>query len=64
MMRLLQGDVGSGKTVVAATAAYYIHKHLQGQTVFLAPLEVLANQHFKSLAKLFLPLGLRMELLT
>ncbi len=64
MLRLLQGDVGSGKTIVAAIAARYIFKKFNGQSVFLAPLEVLANQHFKNLAKLFLPLGLRIELLT
>ena len=64
MLRLLQGDVGSGKTVVAAASAYYTHKKFWGQSVFLAPLEVLANQHYKTLAKLLLPLGLRVELLT
>jgi len=64
MLRLLQGDVGSGKTVVAAISAYYSFKVFQGQSVFLAPLEVLANQHHKTLAKLLLPLGLRVELLT
>ena len=36
----------------------------RGQTVFLAPLEVLAQQHYQSIAKLLLPLGLRVELLT
>lgn len=64
MLRLLQGDVGSGKTVVAATSAYYMHKKFSGQSVFLAPLEVLAHQHYKTLAKLLLPLGLRVEVLT
>ncbi len=64
MLRLLQGDVGSGKTVVAAASAYYTHKKFGGQSVFLAPLEVLANQHYITLAKLLLPLGLRVELLT
>lgn len=64
MLRLLQGDVGSGKTVVAAASAYYTYKKFWGQSVFLAPLEVLANQHYKTLAKLLLPLGLRVELLT
>jgi len=64
MMRLLQWDVGSGKTVVAAIAAYYTHKILWWQSVFLAPLEVLANQHYKTLAKLFLPLWLNVALLT
>lgn len=64
MLRLLQGDVGSWKTVVAAISAYYTFKKYQGQSVFLAPLEVLANQHYKTLAKLLLPLGLRVALLT
>ncbi|MCX6824688.1 MAG: ATP-dependent DNA helicase RecG [candidate division SR1 bacterium] len=64
MLRLLQGDVGSGKTIVAAISAYYTFKKYQGQSVFLAPLEVLANQHYKTLAKLLLPLGLRVALLT
>ncbi len=63
MMRLLQWDVGSGKTIVAAIVAYYVHKKFNGQSVFLAPLEVLANQHHKTLAKLLLPLGIRVELL-
>jgi len=64
MLRLLQGDVGSWKTVVAAISAYYTFKKYGGQSVFLAPLEVLANQHYKTLAKLLLPLGLRIALLT
>lgn len=56
MLRLLQGDVGSGKTIVAAIAAYYVMKEMKGQSVFLAPLEVLAQQHYRSLAALLLPL--------
>ncbi len=64
MMRLLQWDVGSGKTVVAAIAAYYTHKMLWWQSVFLAPLEVLANQHNRTLAKMLLPLWLNVALLT
>lgn len=64
MMKLLQGDVGSGKTVVAAAAAWYVTQKFGGQVVFLAPLEVLAQQQYRSLAKLFLPLGVRVELLT
>jgi len=63
MMRLLQGDVGSGKTIVAAIVIFYVYKKFGGQSVFLAPLEVLANQHYKTLAKLLLPLWLRVELL-
>ena len=64
MLRLLQWDVGSGKTVVAAASAYYTYKKFWWQSVFLAPLEVLAQQHYKTLAKLFLPLWLRVALLT
>ena len=64
MLRLLQGDVWSWKTIVAAISAYYTFKKYQWQSVFLAPLEVLANQHYKTLAKLLLPLGLRVALLT
>lgn len=64
MMRLLQGDVGSWKTIVAALAAVYHHRVFGGQVAFLAPLEVLAQQHYRSLAKLLLPLGMRVELLT
>ncbi|MDR0860280.1 MAG: DEAD/DEAH box helicase [Candidatus Peribacteria bacterium] len=64
MLRLLQGDVGSGKTIVATIAMWYVWKTFGGQSVLLAPLEVLANQHYKTLAKLLLPLGLRVELLT
>lgn len=64
MMRLLQGDVWSWKTIVATIAAYYVWKMYHGQSVLLAPLEVLANQHYLTLAKILLPLGLRVELLT
>ena len=63
MMRLLQGDVGSGKTIVAAIIGYYIIQKFGQQIVFLAPLSILAKQHYLSLAKLFLPLGIRVELL-
>ncbi len=52
MNRLLQGDVGSGKTIVAAIAA--LATYLSGyQTVFLAPTQILANQHYESLKNLF-----------
>lgn len=64
MMALLQWDVGSGKTIVAAIIAYYMYTLKNKQSIFVAPLEVLANQHHKTLAKLFLPLGIRNELLT
>jgi len=61
--RLLQGDVGSGKTVVAAAAAYVAF--LNGkQTLFMAPTEILANQHYATLKTLLEPLGVPIELVT
>ncbi|USN56347.1 MAG: DEAD/DEAH box helicase [Candidatus Peribacteria bacterium] len=59
MMRLLQGDVGSGKTVVATAIAYYLAKETGQQTAFLAPLSILAQQHYQSISRLLLPLGVR-----
>ena len=52
MNRLLQGDVGSGKTVVVAIAALIAAKH-GFQTAVMAPTEVLARQHYKTFIKLF-----------
>ena len=63
MNRLVQGDVGSGKTMVAAASAYLAARHHQ-QTALMAPTEILAEQHYKSLSRLFEPLGLRTALLT
>ncbi len=63
MNRLVQGDVGSGKTMVAAAAAYCAAgNHLQ--SALMAPTEILAEQHFASLRKLLGPLGIRVALLT
>ncbi len=63
MNRLLQGDVGSGKTVVAAVAMYLAH--LNGfQSALMAPTEILANQHFKSVSQILEPLGIKIVLLT
>ena len=63
MNRLVQGDVGSGKTMVAA-AASYLAANNHKQAALMAPTEILAEQHYQSLAKLFAPLGLRVGLLT
>ncbi|HUS59761.1 MAG TPA: ATP-dependent DNA helicase RecG, partial [Nevskiaceae bacterium] len=63
MNRLLEGDVGSGKTVVAAAAIFVAY--LNGiQSALMAPTEILANQHFKTLNQLLIPLGLKISLLT
>lgn len=63
MNRLVQGDVGSGKTMVAAAAAYLTAKNGK-QTALMAPTEILAEQHCRSLTKLLTPLGIRVCLLT
>ncbi len=63
MNRLVQGDVGSGKTMVAAAAAYLAAGNHR-QAALMAPTEILAEQHYQSLSKLFAPLGLRVALLT
>lgn len=63
MNRLLEGDVGSGKTVVAAIAMYLAH--LNGfQSAFMAPTEILALQHHKTISDLLLPLGVKVSLRT
>ena len=63
MNRLVQGDVGSGKTMVAAAAAYLTVKNGR-QAALMAPTEILAEQHYRSLSKLLCPLGIRVSLLT
>lgn len=63
MNRLLNGDVGSGKTVVAAMAAY--HTAASGfQTAIMAPTEILAQQHYQTLNQVLLPLGVSVGLRT
>ena len=63
MNRLLQGDVGSGKTIVAMAAMYCMK--LNGyQSCMMAPTEILANQHYESFVRTLCPLGVRVALLT
>lgn len=63
MNRLLQGDVGSGKTVVAGLAAR--QAAAEGfQTALMAPTEILANQHAETLTNLLVPFGVKVGLLT
>ena len=62
MYRLLQGDVGTGKTLVALIALFA--NHLRGdQGAFMAPTDALARQHYKNFSKLLSPLGIRVALL-
>ena len=62
MSRLLQGDVGSGKTAVAAAVAYTCAKN-SFQSAIMAPTEILAAQHYRTLCKLLESTELRIELL-
>lgn len=63
MNRLLQGDVGCGKTVVALLAMYYAS--LNGyQSALMAPTELLASQHYNTALKLFADTGIRVEFLS
>lgn len=63
MNRLLQGDVGSGKTIVAAICMYVVIR-AGFQTALMVPTEILAEQHVQSLQVLFEPLGIRVDLLS
>ncbi len=70
MSRLLEGDVGSGKTAVAATAAYVTINNPAGnglghlQVAYMAPTEILATQHFESFIKFFSHLPINIGLIT
>ncbi len=63
MARLLEGDVGSGKTVVAATAAFAAVK-AGYQVAYMAPTEILARQHFQAFIDYFRPFGAKIGLIT
>jgi len=63
MHRMVQGDVGSGKTLVCFMAAL-IATESGSQTCLMAPTEILAEQHFKNAQKLLTPLGVRCAILT
>ena len=63
MLRLVQGDVGSGKTVIAAFAAIRAAEN-KCQTAIMAPTELLAEQHFVNFSRWLAPLGIAVTLLT
>ncbi len=63
MLRLLQGDVGSGKTVVALLAAAHVIE-AGGQAALMAPTEILARQHLHTIAPLAEAAGIRVAILT
>ena len=63
MLRLLQGDVGSGKTIIATLAALQAIE-TDSQVAFMAPTELLAEQHYKTLQQWLQPLGVAVILLT
>ena len=63
MNRLLQGDVGAGKTIVAAIAIYASHLN-NLDSIIMAPTTILANQHFKSLKTVFAKTPIKIALVT
>nr|MCU0679792.1 ATP-dependent DNA helicase RecG [Planctomycetota bacterium] len=66
MSRLLQGDVGSGKTMVAALTILNValNKSIKGQSILMVPTDILAQQHYKNLTKLFAELPINIGLFT
>ncbi len=63
MNRLVQGDVGSGKTAVAAACIWFAFKNGY-QSVMMAPTEILAEQHYNTLSKMLSPFGINTAILT
>ena len=63
MNRLIQGDVGSGKTAVCAAVCYHTVKNGY-QAAFMAPTEILAQQHYETFVKMFADTNVRIDLLT
>jgi ATP-dependent DNA helicase RecG len=63
MNRLLEGDVGTGKTIVAIIAAYFAYLN-EYKTLYMAPTEILANQHFETFRKFLNNYGIKVELMT
>jgi len=63
MNRFLLGDVGSGKTVVATIACYLTHLN-HYQSLFMAPTEILAHQHYQTISKLLKPYDIKVGLFT
>ncbi len=63
MNRLVQGDVGSGKTLVAAALIYEVSRS-GSMSAFMAPTEILAEQHYRNLTELLEPMGIRVAKLT
>lgn len=63
MNRLILGDVGSGKTVIAAACCYFAYKNGM-QSSLMVPTEILATQHYQTLSSLLSPLGVKVTLLT
>lgn len=63
MLRLVQGDVGCGKTIIAALSAYAVVT-AGAQVAIMVPTEILAEQHYQTFEALFSPLGYRCQLLT